>query len=219
MTTVVYNMDCMEGMKQYPDKYFDLAIVDPPYGIGYDTQAEKKGGQQYGQAKAQKKHYHGGGWDVIPEKEYFEELQRVSKNQVMWGGNYFLDYLGATPCMIVWDKHRRWLNFADVEIAWTSFDQPSRIFEFTWDGMRQGDMKEKENRIHPTQKPVALYEWLLRHYAKQGDKILDTHVGSGSSRIACEKLGFDYVGYEIDEEYFNKQEKRFREEIWNVPLL
>ena len=137
----------------------------------------------------------------------------------MGGGNYFLDYLGATSCVIVWDKGRRGLNFADCEIAWTSFAKPSRIFNFVWDGMRQGDMKEKENRIHPTQKPVALYEWLLRNYANDGDKILDTHVGSGSSRIACEKLGFEFVGYEVDETIWKLQEERYKNEIWNIPLL
>ena len=146
-------------------------------------------------------------------------MKRVSKNQIMWGGNYFLDNLGATPCMIVWDKRRRGLNFADCEIAWTSFKSPSRIFEFKWNGMLQEDMKEKEKRIHPTQKPVALYEWILKNYAKEGDKILDTHVGSGSSRIACEKLGFDFVGYEIDEYYWQEQEKRFQTEKWNIPLF
>ena len=155
----------------------------------------------------------------IPDASYFAEVKRVSKNQIMWGGNYFLDNLGATPCMIVWDKRRRGLNFADCEIAWTSFKSPSRIFEFKWNGMLQEDMKEKEKRIHPTQKPVALYEWLLKNYAKEGDKILDTHVGSGSSRIACEKLGFDFIGYEIDEYYWQEQEKRFQTEKWNIPLF
>ena len=130
-----------------------------------------------------------------------------------------MDNLASTPCVITWDKGRRGLNFADCEIAWTSFKSPSRIFEFRWNGMLQGDMKEKETRIHPTQKPVALYEWLLKHYAKQGDKILDTHVGSGSSRIACEKLGFDFVGYEIDETYFKLQEERYKNAIWTIPLL
>ena len=154
-----------------------------------------------------------------PSADYFNELKRVSKNQIIWGGNYFLDNLGATPCMITWDKARRGLNFADCEIAWTSFKSPSRIFEFRWNGMLQGDMKEKETRIHPTQKPVALYEWLLKHYAKQGDKILDTHVGSGSSRIACEKLGFDFIGYEIDEYYWQMQEERYKNAIWTIPLL
>lgn len=214
MSTIVYNMDCMEGMKEYPDKYFDLAIVDPPYGINIAVSGKVGGG-----SIAQPKSYKAFDDSHIPDALYFAELERVSKNQIMWGGNYFLDNLGATPCVIVWDKGRRGLNFADCEIAWTSFKKPSRIFDFTWNGMLQGDMKEKEKRIHPTQKPVALYEWLLRNYAKEGDKILDTHVGSGSSRIACEKLGYDFVGYEIDEYYFNEQEKRFKEEIWTVPLF
>lgn len=243
---VVYNMDCMEGMKDYPDKYFDLAIVDPPYGINIGSapgggeqnlhtvrRIQVGGANPFGGRKNQKKATMkvGGGFfstpktykafddSHIPDASYFAEVKRVSKNQIMWGGNYFLDNLGATPCMIVWDKRRRGLNFADCEIAWTSFKSPSRIFEFKWNGMLQEDMKEKEKRIHPTQKPVALYEWLLKNYAKEGDKILDTHVGSGSSRIACEKLGFDFVGYEIDEYYWQEQEKRFQTEKWNIPLF
>ena len=237
---IVYNMDCMEGLKDYPDKYFDLAIVDPPYGINVGstpgggnktflpfggTRARIGGDKPFGKNDSgrgksyEPKSYKAFDDSHIPDASYFAELERVSKNQIMWGGNYFLDHLKATPCMIVWDKKRRGINFADCEIAWTSFKSPCRIFEFRWNGMLQGDMKEKEKRIHPTQKPVALYEWLLRNYAKEGDKILDTHVGSGSSRIAAEKLGFDFVGYEIDEFYFNEQEKRFKESVWTIPMF
>jgi len=133
----------------------------------------------------------------------------VSKNQIIWGGNYFLDYLGSTPCMIFWDKGRDGLNFADGEFAWTSFKSPARRYLFKWNGMLQEDMKNKENRIHPTQKPVRLYQWLFNNFAKAGDKILDTHLGSGSSRIAAYDLNLDFVGYEIDKEYFDKQEERF----------
>lgn len=133
----------------------------------------------------------------------------MSKNQIIWGGNYFLDNLGATPCMIFWDKGREGIGFADGELAWTSFKSPVRRYFFKWNGMLQGDMKNKENRIHPTQKPVRLYEWIFKHYAKDGDKILDTHLGSGSSRIAAWNCGLDFWGYEIDKVYFDLQEERF----------
>lgn len=146
-----------------------------------------------------------------PKAEYFKELKRVAKNTIIWGGNYFLDNLEQTPCIIVWDKGRRGINFADCEIAWTSFKSPSRIFEFLWNGMLQGDMANKEERIHPTQKPVALYKWLLTNYAKPGDIILDTHVGSASSLIACEELGFDYVGFEINEKFYQMATQRINE--------
>ena len=144
-----------------------------------------------------------------PDAEYFRELERVSKRQIIWGGNFFLDYLNAASCMIVWDKGRRGMNQADCEIAWTSLKGQSRVFTFKWNGMLQEDMKDKEQRIHATQKPVALYRWIYQHYAKPGDKILDTHLGSGSSRIAAYDAGLDFVGYEIDETYFRLQEERF----------
>lgn len=146
-----------------------------------------------------------------PDEAYFRELMRVSKNQIIWGGNFFLDKLRATSCFIVWDKKRRGMDQADCEIAWTSFKEQNRIFDFRWNGMLQGDMKHKEERIHPTQKPVALYRWLLDKYAKPGDKILDTHLGSGSSRIAAFESDLDFWGYEIDPVYFELQEKRFEE--------
>ena len=204
-----YNMDCMHGMKQFPDKYFDLAVVDPPYGIGYDADAQKVAGTMFGKAKARKKIYHTANWDAEPPKdEYFTELFRVSKNQVIWGGNYFLKYLCSTNCMIIWDKRKRGLAFADCEIAWTSFKKQARIFEYKWNGMLQEDMKNRENRIHPTQKPVALYEWILNNYANKGDIILDTHVGSASSLIACRNTGHKYVGFEIDPVYYAKAKER-----------
>ena len=144
-----------------------------------------------------------------PDAAYFAELKRVSKNQIIWGGNYFLDHLGPTPCMVFWDKGRDGLNFADGEFAWTSFKSPARRFYFKWNGMLQQDMKNKEDRIHPTQKPVQLYAWLYRNFAPEGDRILDTHLGSGSSRIAAWDAGLDFVGCEIDKVYFDLQEKRF----------
>ena len=188
-----YNIDCMEAMKEIPDKYFDLAIVDPPYGIGIETS-----GTHFKQFKTK-------GWDnSIPSEEYFKELFRVSQNQVIWGGNYFLKYLDNTKCFLIWDKLiGEGMSFADAELAWTSFQKPTRI--------KKMSNHNKEGKIHPTQKPVALYEWLLNNYAKQGDKILDTHVGSASSLIACHNLGFDYVGFELDPDYYNQATKRLEQ--------
>ena len=146
--------------------------------------------------------YHAFDDTKIPDAAYFAELERVAKHRIIWGGNYFLDHLGATQCMIFWDKKRRGVNFADGEIAWTDFKEPCRIMEWKWNGMLQEDMKNKEFRIHPTQKPVQLYKWILSNYAKEGDIILDTHVGSASSLIACEDMGYKYIGCEIDEVYY-----------------
>lgn len=209
MTSEVYNMDCMEYMKALPDKAFDLAIVDPPYG------GVTRGGYMSNphtcDKRARGNDYHLALWDQEkPKKDYFNHLFRVSKNQIIWGGNYFQTIIARdSQCWIVWDKQNGDNNFADCELAWTSFDSASRLFQFRWAGMLQGNMRAKENRIHPTQKPVALYKWILSRYAKPGDKILDTHLGSGSSRIAAYDMGFDFVGCEIDKEYFDKQEERF----------
>ena len=201
----------MEGMKQYPDKYFDLAIVDPPYG-GV-TQGGYMTNQMGGGVAKNRNDYHLSIWQCDkPNNDYFQELQRVSKNQIIWGGNYYSSLLSDSQCWIVWDKKKpEGVSFADVELAWTSFNLASRIFRFAWNGMIQGDMKHKEIKIHPTQKPVALYKWLLNRYAKPGDIILDTHVGSASSLIACEELGFDYVGFEIDPEYYQKATQRIND--------
>lgn len=147
----------------------------------------------------------------MPSKEYFDELERVCKHRIIWGGNYFLDYLGKAKCMVVWDKGRRGMNFADAEIAWTDIDDSVRVFNWTWNGMLQQDMAHKEERYHPCQKPVALYKWLLQHYAQKGDAILDTHVGSGSSLIACEQLGYSYIGCEISKEYYDMASKRLED--------
>ena len=194
--SITYNMDCLEYMKTLPDKAFDLCICDPPYGI------IESGGQTGGHnGLFSNRAYKNGiisAWDSKPPKEYFVELFRVSKNQIIWGGNYF--DLPPTRCVICWDKCQPWENFSQWEMAWTSFGKPAGLFKFD---NRTGD------KIHPTQKPVALYEWLLTHYAKPGDKILDTHLGSGSSRIAAYDLGFDFVGCEIDPDYFKAQEERF----------
>lgn len=207
---IAYNMDCMEAMRKMPDKCFDIAVVDPPYGIG------ESGEKNYTRSKyAVSKDYKPfAGRDLEPPSmEYFTELYRVSKNQIIFGANHFADKLPnpASSCWLVWDKENGATDFADCELAYTSFRSAVRIFRFRWQGMLQGDMKNKENRIHPTQKPVALYRWIFQNYAKPGDKILDTHLGSGSSRIAAYEAGLDFVGFEIDKEYFEKQEERFAE--------
>jgi len=203
----VTNEDCMEGMARYPDKYFDLAIVDPPYGIGYDGQRKstsKHGGRREKVFK---------GWDnKIPDEYYFNELFRVSKNQIIWGGNYFTMFLPSSMGWIFWDKGQR-INNSDGELAFTSFNRALRVFTLNRVFILEfGDTK------HPTQKPVALYKWLLQNYAKQGDKILDTHLGSGSSRIAAYEMGFDFTAFELDKEYFEAQEKRYKAHISQLKM-
>lgn len=203
-------MDCMEYMRTLPDKTFDLAVVDPPYGIG---ESGKNNKSRTKLAKAQDYKPFAGLDKSPPNKECFLELARVSKNQIIFGANHFADKLPhpASSCWIVWDKENGGNDFADCELAYTSFRTAVRIFRFRWQGMIQGNMKHKENRIHPTQKPVSLYAWIFNHYAKPGDKILDTHLGSGSSRIAAYDAGLDFVGCEIDKYYFKAQEERFAE--------
>ena len=196
----VYNMDCMEYMKSVPDKFFELAVVDPPYGL------DKK--STHGRGKLKDRCLNRGNiqkWDIRPSQEHFDELFRVSRNQIIWGGNYFP--LPPTRGILCWDKIQPWENFSQIELAWTSFDCPSAIIHLSNTGGAN-----KEAKIHPTQKPVALYHWILKKFANPGDKVLDTHLGSGSSRIAAYKMGFDFYGTEIDKEYFDAQEKRFREE-------
>ena len=163
--------------------------------------------------------YHAFDDHAPPDKGYFDELKRISKHQVIWGGNFLNDFLGATSCYIIWDKKRRGMDQADCEIAWTNFKEQSRIFEFRWNGMLQGDMANKEQRFHPTQKPVALYSWILSRYAKPGDKILDTHVGSASSLIACHRAGLEYWGYEIDPVYYEKAKERLDMERAQVSIF
>lgn len=203
----IYNMDCMEGMKQFPDKFFELAIVDPPYGIGVNVSMGRRKGD-----KKSPYHKFAGEDKSIPGKEYFDELFRVSNNQIIWGGNYFISKIpNDSPCWIVWDKDNSG-DFADCELAYTSFKSSVRKFKWRWNGMLQEKMgNEKEERIHPTQKPVALYKWLLSKYAKPGDKILDTHVGSASSLIACIDMGFDFVGFELDTDYYASAAKRMEQ--------
>lgn len=215
---IAYNVDCMEFMRGLPDNAFDLAVVDPPYGIGVMSMNYTKSGavRTHGYAAAKRRDYRKQGeWDVKPPDEYFAQLRRVSKKQVVWGGNYFSDVLPPSRSFIVWDKRvsdDMTNDFSDCEYAWCSEGMGvARMFRFCWNGMIQGDMKAKEERFHPTQKPVALYRWIFNRYAKQGDKILDTHLGSGSSRIAAYDAGLGFVGCEIDKTYFDLQEKRFEE--------
>ena len=212
----VTNEDCMEGMARYPDKYFDLAIVDPPYGIGEDGSKNHTRGKL-----ALAKNYKSfAGNDIsAPDINYFNELIRISKNQIIWGANHFIEKIPYNAsCWIVWNKDNGETDFADCELAWTSFKTAVRIFKWKWHGMLQQNMKDKEQRIHPTQKPIALYKWLLHNYAKQGDKILDTHLGSGSSRIASYEMGFDFTAFELDKEYFEAQEKRYNNHISQLKL-
>jgi site-specific DNA-methyltransferase (adenine-specific) len=196
----ITNEDNMELMARYPDNHFDLAIVDPPYGIGIETS-----GTHFKKNKAK-------GWDnETPTKEYFNELFRISKNQIVWGGNYFLDKIGNCKCFIIWDKQiAEDMSFAMCEMAWTSFKNGAKIYKTTANQLE---------RIHPTQKPVALYKWLLEKYAKPTDKILDTHLGSGSIAIACHDYGFDLTACELDKEYFDKAMTRINNHVAQTKLF
>lgn len=213
-----YCKDCVEALKEYPAKYFDLAIVDPPYGandaIGvkdcksYEAQRDTSNAKQL----THRKEYHSFN-NTAPDDSYFRELYRVSKNQIIWGANFF----GIRGGYICWDK--KGSLFGRAELAYCSKIMSVNVFEYTWNGFLQGDMQDKEIRIHPTQKPVALYKWLLTNYANKGDKILDTHVGSASSLIACYELGFDAVGFEIDETYYKQAQERLKAVMSQVTIF
>jgi site-specific DNA-methyltransferase (adenine-specific) len=224
--SIVFNEDCMVGMSEYPSKYFDLTIVDPQYGLKEDGRKsasrsgfvkQKNGSKIYVSADK----YQPKNWDnEPPDAHYFDELFRISKNQIIWGANHF-GYMPRSAGWVVWDKCNDGTDQADCELAYTSFKCATRIFRFMWSGMMQGSLSDgrimegnkklNEKRIHPTQKPVQLYKWLLQNYAKPGDTILDTHLGSGSSRIAAYEFGHDFIGYEKDPDYFAAQEKRFQQ--------
>jgi site-specific DNA-methyltransferase (adenine-specific) len=202
---IVHLCDCMEYMSGVPDKYYELAIVDPPYGISLE-------GKNVIKNKSDSNRIFNTDWDIAPpSKEYFDELSRVSKNQIIWGGNYFLDILGYCKAPIIWDKLNGDSLYADGEMAWTSRGLPRnlRIWKHQWCGAFKASERGAE-KIHPTQKPVALYKWLLKNYAKPNDKIFDSHVGSGSIRIACHDMGFDFEGCEIDKDYWEAQEERYQ---------
>jgi site-specific DNA-methyltransferase (adenine-specific) len=233
----VHLIDCMEFMKDIPDKYYELAIVDPPYGIGADNPSvknswvkQKNGNKIYVNGKT----YKHKDWDSsIPSEEYFKELKRISKNQIIWGVNYY-PYNGLTGGRIVWNKLNGESDQFGCEIAYNSLNYRTDVVNFMWRGMFQGvycglDIKKailqqgnkslNEPRFHPTQKPVALYKWLLKNYAKPGDKIFDSHVGSGSIRIACHDMGFDFEGCEIDKDYWEAQEKRYNQHAMQGDLF
>jgi site-specific DNA-methyltransferase (adenine-specific) len=200
------NIDCMELMANLKDKEVDLAIVDPPYGIK-NMSAGGRGINGWTKWENKK-------WDSsIPSKDYFSELFRVSKNQIIWGGNYFISQLHNSSCLIIWDKGQREFSLADGEMAWASFDKPIRIFTY------HRALANQENKIHPTQKPVKLYEWLLTNYAKPNDLILDTHCGSASSLIACENLGFKYIASELDTDYYNQSLQRLKNHLLQGKLF
>ena len=205
----IYNCDNMELLKQTPDNYYSLALVDPPYGVEEITGKEFS----HGRGKLKNRAFNIGNekinkWDKSPNKEYFDELFRVSKNQIIWGGNYFELPKYRSP--IIWDKCQPWENFSQIELAWSSFNKPASIFKF--DNRTGG-------KIHPTQKPIALYKWLLDKYAKQGDKILDTHLGSGSIAIACHDYGYELTACELDKEYYDKAIKRIKNHVSQLKLF
>ncbi|PID66615.1 MAG: DNA modification methylase [Gammaproteobacteria bacterium] len=231
--SVIYNDDCLKAMKKMGDNQFDLAIVDPPYGIdspnmrmGANKTKNKSNTSDSVANRLRKARFSKGSgklknralnkmkldWDVKPSSDYFDELFRISKNQIIFGGNYFK--LPATRCCICWDKVQPWDNFSQWEMAWTSFDRPSSLIRLSNTGGNNREMK-----IHPTQKPVKLYEWILEKYAKEGDKILDTHLGSGSSRIACAKRQMAFTGFELDCDYFRDSIKRFEHEVRQKELF
>jgi site-specific DNA-methyltransferase (adenine-specific) len=205
----ITNEDNMELMARYEDNYFDLAIVDPPYGINASEMTMGSG--------KNKKYSKGKKWDnKTPEQKYFNELIRVSKNQIIWGGNYFTDKLKPSRCYIFWDKGINGdCDFADGELAWCSFDKVLRIAPIRYKGFLGAD----KIRIHPTQKPIRLYEWLLMNYANEGDKILDTHLGSGSIALACHNLGYDLTACELDKDYYEKAMKRIQEHKQQIRMF
>lgn len=207
MALTITNEDNMALMARYPDNYFDLAIVDPPYGIGHSLLSGEKRGSKFVRTT---KHVE---WDVLPNENYFNELKRVSKNQIIWGGNYFLDYLQSTRGMLIWDKIQIFSG-ADFEFAWTSFDTSAKAFR-----MSRIEAYGNINKIHPTEKPVDLYKFCLDKFAKENDKILDTHLGSGSIAIACHDYGFDLTACELDKEYFDKAMQRINNHVAQQKLF
>lgn len=211
----VYNLDCMEAMRHIPDKCFDLAVVDPMYGIG------ENGAKSGSREKLAKRIDYKPVDDTPPSKDYFSELFRVSKNQIIWGANHFIEAMPRNAsCWIVWDKDNGNTNYADCELAWTSFPGAVRRFKYLWSGMRQERQgANHQYRIHPCEKPIPLYAWIFSRFAKPGDKILDTHLGSGSSRIAAYNAGLDFVGFEIDPDYFRAQEERYEAHIAQLSLF
>jgi len=214
------NIDCMIGMSKYPDKYFELAIVDPPYNVGASDGnfGGKNSAPSLVGGKRNAKNY--ANHNKTPDKSYFDELFRISKNQIIWGSNYYPQFLNHSGA-VIWDKKNDTNDvLSDCEIAYQSFNKQVKIFRCAWCGFYKEDEGDYSKfRIHPNMKPVKLYKWLLDKYAKQGDKILDTHLGSGSSRIACYDYGFDFTGFELDKDYFEAQEKRYKDHISQTNLF
>lgn len=198
-TSETYLMDCIVGMKHYPDKYFDLAVVDPPYGIETNGNAQDRFRMGKDLSLIN---------DSKPSMIYFTELFRVSKNQIIWGYNHLSDMLPKCREFIFWYKRQPVITFSDGELAWTSFQKTAKCFDFSF---QKSNLSNKGNKIHPTQKPVELYDWIFKNYSEPGQKVIDTHLGSGSSRISAHKCGLNFTGFEIDEEYYYAQEKRFAE--------
>lgn len=208
--------DCMDLMRDTPDGFYDLAIVDPPYGIGED--GRNNASRSKCAVAKDYKGFHGGDKEP-PPLAYFDELRRVSRHHIIWGANHFMDrVMRGSPAWIVWDKENGTSDFADAELAYSSFSTACRVFRFRWAGMLQGDMANKESRIHPTQKPVALYKWLLANYARPGQRILDTHLGSGSIAIACHYFGAHLTATEIDPDYFAAAVERIQRETQQIEL-
>lgn len=204
----IINDDCLNILKQLPDKCIDLVLTDPPYGIGYDSACEKYNGKLIGTAKAIRNTYRATNWDnATPTKEYFDEMIRVSKNQIIFGGNYFTDKLLVSKCWLVWDKH---INgaWADCELAWTNFNKPIKKYDFLWNGMLQQNMSNKEIRIHPTQKPKGLFEMILQDWSNENDLVLDCFSGSGTTAIACSEMKRRFICIEKDAEYWKKSVQR-----------
>lgn len=213
----IYNQDCLQAMREMSDNQFDLAIVDPPYGINEDGNRNKSDRPTAKWKNPNSQVYRTFDDSCIPKKEYFDELKRVSKNQIIWGGNYFTEYLKPSKGWIVWNKKadiKEHLSMA--ELAWSSFNKKCNLYEHLWAGFKK---KYQIKRIHPTEKPKQLYEWLLINYANEGDKILDTHLGSGSIAIACHNLGYDLEGYELDKEYYDNALKRIKQHQSQLRLI
>lgn len=207
----IHCMDCLDFMREVPDNYYDLILTDPPYGIdvnnqGWHTYDCMFGG---GQGVKSERKYDAKDWDKeIPSKEIFEQILRISKNQIIFGGNYFIEYLHNSNCWLFWDKDNGGNDFADGELAWTSFKSAVRKYKFRWNGMLQQDMANKEKRQHPTQKPVELFKLILRDYAKENFKIYDPFIGSGTTAVACQSLGIDWCGCELEPDYVSIANKR-----------
>ncbi len=206
MKSEIFNQDCMIGMKDFPDNYFDLAVIDPPYGFMKSDNLNFRYDKIYE--------------NIAPDADYFLELKRVSKNQIIWGANYFTPHLEPSLAWLCWDKGQPLDNFSDCELAWTSLDILTTVIRLDSYGFNHADKRHNgESTIHPTQKPVAIYQWIFKNYAKRGQKILDTHLGSGSSRIAAYNYKMDFTGYEIDKDYFEASEKRFQKHIAQLKIF